>query len=87
MATTLHNQAVTTGWAPLPDSRATKVSILNNTGADILISETGKTGDATRTVTLKDGQPLALVPQERSAEFSIKAATGAEGVQLVIDTF
>jgi hypothetical protein len=87
MATTLYHQAVTTSWAPLPNVRATKVSILNNTGAGILVSETTQTGDAARSVTLADGQPMALTPQERATEFSIKAAAGADGVQLVIETF
>lgn len=84
MASILRTQSVTTSWAALPDEKGGEVSILNNTGADLLIADSTETADAPKVVTLKDGQSVGLLCSVSAKEFSISAAADAAGVQIIV---
>lgn len=84
MASQVRTQSVTTGYVALPDLSAAQVSILNNTGADILIRMASET-DTGEEITLADGQSVALRVVANAKEVQIKAAGAASGVQIVID--
>ena len=89
MADIPRTQAVTTSWAARPDVTAKFVSIKNKTGADVLVARTTEAADGgfdadTQIITLADGESVGLQVVQNSKELSIKAASGADGVQLVI---
>ena len=77
------NVSVTTSWVALPSLQASEVGILNNTGANLLVSRTADTADATKANTLKDGQSAVYVVVNNQAEISIMASSGAPGVQII----
>ena len=82
MADRIPSVSVTTGWVSLPDMTAFAVSVLNNTGADLLLR---LTPNPTEVQTLKDGQSTRLSPGTGNAKgIQISAAVGAAGVQLTI---
>lgn len=76
-------QSVTTSYVALAAHRGENVSILNGTGADLLIRY-GSVTTAGREITLADGQSVGLSICATSSEIEIKAASGAGGVQVVV---
>lgn len=77
--------SVTTSWAALPSQGASSFSILNNTGADLLVSRGDQTADTTKLITIKDGQSAAFGVNRNVNEFSIKAGANASGVQIIAE--
>lgn len=77
--------SVTTSWAALPSQGASSFSILNNTGADLLVARTDQTAETDKINTIKDGQSAAYGVNRNTKEFSIKAAAGATGVQVIAE--
>ena len=83
-ASSVFTQSVTTSWVDLESRSGQRVSILNSTGADLLIRMKGDNA-AGRTTTLADTQSVALGIVAVSSEIQISAAAGAAGVQVVVD--
>lgn len=84
MAGFIRTVSVTDTWAALPDLAAREVSILNNTGADLEARYASEDG-ADQMLTLKDGQTAGLPVVSKASEIEIRAAVGADGVQLIIE--
>lgn len=80
----LRTVSVTTSWASLPDIAGHDVSLLNNTGADLLVRMRDET-QAAEVITLKDGQGVTVGVEQSAAEIQIFAAAGTTGVHLTID--
>jgi len=77
--------SVTNSWAALPSQGASSFSILNNTGADLLIARGDQTADTSKINTIKDGQSASYSVNRNTKEFSIKADAGASGVQIIAE--
>lgn len=83
-ATQTRTVSVTTSYVALENLKAKEVSILNNTGANMLIRMVNEP-NAGSEITLKDGQSVALAVVANANEIEIKAAAGASGVQIVVN--
>ena len=79
--------SVTTSWAALPSQGASSFSILNNTGADLLIARGDQTAETDKIVTIRDGQSAAFGVNRNIKEFRIKAGAGASGVQIIAEIY
>ena len=84
MGSQLRSVSATTSWAALPSLPAKAVSILNGTGAALEIRKEAE-DEAGELITLPDGRDVGIAVVANAAEIQIKAASGAAGVQLVID--
>lgn len=83
MASQLRTVSVTTSYVALADLPCSQVSILNGTGADLLIRMASET-TANYEITIADGQSVAISCNNAN-NIEIKAAGGAAGVQYVVD--
>lgn len=84
MASQLRTESVTTSYVALPSLRGTNVSILNKTGADLLIRKAAET-TAGYEITLPDGSSVGLSVVANASEIEIKAAAGAFGVNYIVE--
>lgn len=84
MAASLRTVSVTTDFVALESLPAKQVSILNNTGAALLVKLAGE-DDAAHQISLSDGQSVGIPVVSNANEIEIKAAGAASGVQLVIE--
>lgn len=85
MASQPLSTSVTTSWAALPSQKSHSFSILNNTGAALLIARGAQQGEADKVNTLKDGQSAAYDVNQNTNEYSIKAGANASGVQIIAE--
>ncbi len=81
---TTRSVSVTTAYVSLPDVPGNEVSILNNTGAALLVRmrDGQQSGE---NLSLNDGQSVRLHVSATAAEIQISAGANASGVQVVID--
>lgn len=84
MASQTRSVSVTTSYASLPSLAAKRVSILNSTGAALLVRMASDDG-ANEEITLPDGATCAMETVANAAEIQIKAAGAASGVNIIID--
>lgn len=76
---------VTTDFAPLPDLRCSKVSLLNTSGAALDVRLEGENG-ADELITIPDGFPTSIPVVSNAKEVLIKGAGAvSDGVQAVIE--
>lgn len=84
MASLLRSATATASYVALDSNKASKVSILNKTGADLSIEMTGDSG-AGKEIVIADGLSVAIQVVGNASEIKIKSASGTTGVYLVID--
>jgi hypothetical protein len=84
MASQTRSVSVTTGYVSLPSLTAKRVSILNSTGAALLIRMASDDG-ANEEISIPDATSCVLETVANAAEIQIKAAGAASGVNLIID--
>lgn len=77
--------SVTTSWAALPDISGSYVTILNQTGADLLVSTAAEGSEDANKITIKDGSTVNFDVFANASEVRIKAAAGASGVNLIVE--
>ena len=83
-ASQLRSVTATASYAALPDISATRVSILNKTGATLSI-EMANDSAAGKEIVLADGLSVGISVVSNAKEIRIKSATGTTGVYIVID--
>lgn len=84
-ASQLRSVTATTSYVALPDLAASRVSILNKTGDDLLIEMAGDS-DTDQEISLADGSNVVVQVVGNAKEVRIKSASGTTGVYLVIDS-
>jgi hypothetical protein len=80
----LRSVTATTSYVALEAVPATHVSILNKTGATLLIEHAGDSGTG-KEITLADGLSVGLATARSASEIRIKSASGTTGVYVVIN--
>lgn len=83
-ASILRQVSVTTSFVALESQRCSRVNILNSTGASMDIQMQGDTGSG-KLISLPTATSVTIGVVSNASEIGIKAASGASGVQLVID--
>lgn len=84
-ASLLRSVTATTSYVSLESQRASRVSILNKTGATLDIQMASDTGSG-KAITLADGGSVVVQVGSNASEVQIKSASGTTGVYLVIDS-
>lgn len=84
-ASQLRSVTATTSYVALPDLAASRVSILNKTGATLSIEMAGDS-DTGKEIVLADGLSVVIQVVGNAKEVRIKSASGTTGVYLVIDS-
>lgn len=84
MAAQLRSASVTTSYVALADLPGGNVSILNKTGADLLIRKAGET-TAGYEITIPDGGSVGVSVVSNAKEIEIKAAGAASGVSYIVE--
>ena len=83
-ASQLRSVTATASYVALADISATRVSILNKTGATLSI-EMANDSAAGKEIVLADGLSVGISVVSNAKEIRIKSATGTTGVYIVID--
>jgi hypothetical protein len=84
MASQLRTASVTTSYVPLTALRGTNVSILNRTGAPLLIRKATET-TAGFEITISDLSSVGISIVASASEIEIKAAGAASGVNYIVE--
>jgi hypothetical protein len=83
-ASQLRSVTATSSYVALADISATRVSILNKTGASLSI-EMANDSAAGKEIVLADGLSVGISVVSNAKEIRINSATGTTGVYIVID--
>ena len=83
-ASQLRSVTATSSYVALADISATRVSILNKTGATLSIEMANDSGSG-KEIVLADGLSVGISVVSNAKEIRITSATGTTGVYIVID--
>jgi len=83
-ASKLRSVTATASYVALEDIPCSFVSILNKTGAALVIEVASDSG-TDKEITLADGLSIGLTVISNAKELRIKSATGTTGVQIVTE--
>jgi hypothetical protein len=83
-ASQLRSVTATTGYVSLTSLEASRVSILNKTGATLDIQMANDTGTG-KSISLADGLSVSIGVVRNASEIQIKSASGTTGVYIVVD--
>jgi len=83
-ASQLRSVTATSSYVALADIPASRVSILNKTGATLSI-EMANDSAAGKEVVLADGLSISISVVANAKEIRIKSASGTTGVYIVVD--
>lgn len=84
MAAQTRTVSVTTSYVALANLPGRNVSILNRTGADLLVRMASETTAAFE-VTIPTGGSVGMSVNNNAKEIEIKAAAGAAGVDYIVE--
>lgn len=83
-ASQLRSVTATASYVALADISATRVSVLNKTGATLSIEMANDSGSG-KEIVLADGLSVGVSVVSNAKEIRIKSASGTTGVYIVID--
>lgn len=83
-ASQLRSVTATASYVALADIPATRVSVLNKTGATLSIEMANDSGSG-KEIVLADGLSVGVSVVSNAKEIRIKSASGTTGVYIVID--